>query len=164
MKEWFVFYTQYNHEKKVHEELLKCGFESYLPLLRTIKQWSDRKMKVEIPMFPCYNFVMCEESEIYSILTHKGIVKAIKVGDKFARISEKEMTLMKQIEQHPDEVDIVAERVEMGERIKIKSGCFSGHYGEIIKVKNQKRDGVQLVLLLELFGTKVTTTITSHVA
>jgi transcription antitermination factor NusG len=161
MKEWFVFYTQYNHEKKVHVELLKSGNESYLPVIRSIKQWSDRKKKVETPMFPCYNFVRCKESEIYSILTFNGIVKAIKVGDKFARISENELAIIKRVVEHPDEVQILTENFEKGERVKIQSGCFTGQYGEIIRIKGEGR---QLVLLLELLGTKVVTTITSPIA
>ena len=157
MKKWFVLYAQFNHEKKVHAELLKNGIESYLPILKTLKQWSDRKKKIELVMFPCYNFVFCNESELYSILNYKGIVTVVKFGDKLATISDKEMTLIKQVELHPDEVSILHGNYEKGEKVKIQSGVFSGLIGEILRLKDG--DEKQFVLLLELFGTKVVTTI-----
>lgn len=161
MKEWFVFYTQFNHEKKVHDELLKQGFHSYLPLLKTIKQWSDRKKKTETPLFPCYNFVFCEKHEIHSIVKLNGIIKAVTFAGEYARISQNELDIIKQIELHPNEVSILTTGYEKGKKVKIQSGCFAGMQGEIITVNNKSEKKSDLVLLIELFGTKVVTTITS---
>jgi hypothetical protein len=50
-KHWLVIYTKPRAEKKVNERLLEEGFETYLPLQKVIRQWSDRKKKVEVPLF-----------------------------------------------------------------------------------------------------------------
>ena len=54
MKEWYVFYVRYNHEKKIHQQLLANGYECYLPVFETIKQWSDRKKITEEPLLKSY--------------------------------------------------------------------------------------------------------------
>jgi transcriptional antiterminator RfaH len=60
-KNWFVFYTKSRQEKKVNDLLLRHGFEPYLPLQKVLRQWSDRKKKVEVPLFNSYIFVRVEE-------------------------------------------------------------------------------------------------------
>ena len=54
---WLAIYTKSKNEKKVTEELLKMGIETYCPMVTEIKQWSDRKKKVETPLIPPYVFV-----------------------------------------------------------------------------------------------------------
>jgi len=53
-KKWFVFYTKSRQEKKVNELLLKRGFEPFLPMQAIVRQWSDRKKKVVLPLFNAY--------------------------------------------------------------------------------------------------------------
>ena len=53
-KKWHVFYVQARHEKKVNERLLDCGYETFLPLKKVLKQWSQRKKWVEEPLFRSY--------------------------------------------------------------------------------------------------------------
>ena len=55
--QWFALYTRPKAEKKVEERLSLAGFDSFLPLQTVIKQWSDRKKKVEIPLINSYVFV-----------------------------------------------------------------------------------------------------------
>ena len=56
-KYWYAIYVRSRHEKKVHQLLLEIGIESSLPLIKTTRKWSDRKKKVEIPLFRGYVFV-----------------------------------------------------------------------------------------------------------
>lgn len=157
MKEWFVFYVRYNHEKKIHEQLLASGFTSYLPVLKTIRQWSDRKKLVIEPLFPCYIFVSCELNEVYSVLQISGVVGLVMNGKDRAKLKESEIDLIRKIESKPDEIEICSQTVERGQKVQIQSGSFAGYTGEIL----QFEDGKKMVLLLELFGTKVVTTLAS---
>ena len=54
---WFAVYTQSRAEKKVFERLTKADFEAFLPLTTVVKQWSDRKKKVKVPLINSYVFV-----------------------------------------------------------------------------------------------------------
>jgi transcription antitermination factor NusG len=56
-KKWLVFYTKSRNEKSAYKNLKKFGFEPYLPLQKVLRQWSDRKKKVELPLFNSYIFV-----------------------------------------------------------------------------------------------------------
>ena len=82
---WYALYTKPRAEKKVSSELDFRGFENFLPLQTTIKQWSDRKKKVEIPLFNSYIFVRIDlEKYYYKILEIPGIVKFVKFGKEDA--------------------------------------------------------------------------------
>lgn len=156
-KEWFVFYVRYNHEKKVHKQLLANGLASYLPVFEKIKQWSDRKKKISEPMFPCYLFVHCELKDIYAVLTVNGVVGFVINGKERAKLKESEIELIRKIEAKPDEIRVNTQTAERGKKVQIESGTFAGHTGEIL----QFEDGKKMILLLELFGTKVVTTLAS---
>lgn len=67
-KQWFVFYTKSRQEKKVRDLLLKSGYEVFLPMHKVMRQWSDRKKKVEVPLFNSYIFVNDLEHNISNIL------------------------------------------------------------------------------------------------
>ena len=54
---WYVVYVRSRYEKKVHQLLQEKGIESSLPLIKTVRIWSDRKKKVEVPLFKGYVFV-----------------------------------------------------------------------------------------------------------
>ena len=57
---WYVLYTKPRQEKKVADGLIAIGIAAYCPLVTTIKQWSDRKKKVEVPLINSYVFVNIE--------------------------------------------------------------------------------------------------------
>ena len=56
-KSWYALYTAHQHEKVVEHILSEKGFEVFLPLYMTMRQWSDRPKKLTLPLFPCYVFV-----------------------------------------------------------------------------------------------------------
>jgi hypothetical protein len=51
-----------NGRKKVAEQLTKMGIECYCPLITQVRQWSDRKKKVVVPLFNSYVFVQVADS------------------------------------------------------------------------------------------------------
>lgn len=158
MKKWFVFYVQFNHEKKIHMKLKAAGYESYLPLLSKVKKWSDRIKKVDVPMFPSYSFVNCLEKDIHKIICFEGIVKAIKIGEKYAIVTNEEIEKIKFIERKPDEIEIYSENLEKGRKVEILSGYFKGYIGELIGIKSEKKS---MVILIDFLGTKVVTHLNS---
>lgn len=157
MKEWFIFYVRFNHEKKIHKQLLANGQDSYLPVFVKTRQWSDRKKKIIEPMFPCYLFVNCELHEVYNVLQISGVVGFVMNGEERAKLRDREVALIRKIEANPDEVEVNSSPGETGKKVMILTGSFSGQTGEILQYKNGKK----MILLLELFGTKVVTTLGS---
>ena len=76
-KKWLVLYTKPRNEKKVAERLTKNGFEVYCPLIKTLRQWSDRKKKVEIPMFSSYVFIHIDEKNRQLPLYDQGVMNYV---------------------------------------------------------------------------------------
>ena len=59
---WFALHTRARHEKTVEHRLREEGMETFLPTVKEVHRWSDRKKTVEIPLFSCYVFVRCDLS------------------------------------------------------------------------------------------------------
>lgn len=153
IKRWYVFYSQFNHERKIHEILLKSGYNSFLPLIKKLKQWSDRKKWIEEPLFPCYNFIYIPENEIYEVLKKPGIVKSVSFAKERAYLTDEEMNRIEKIIHHQEEVEIKGgESLAKGDNVKIISGNFKGLEGTVVT----SPDGKKLVLLLDLLGVSVT--------
>src|SRR5258707_7947891 len=54
---WYAVQTRARNEKVVCERLQEQGLDTFLPLVTEIRRWSDRKKKIELPLFSCYVFV-----------------------------------------------------------------------------------------------------------
>ena len=74
---WYAVYTRPRFEKQVVKALLDQGIEGYLPLIKTMRQWSDRKKMVEVPLFSSYVFVHINRSAYDQVLQTQGVVKYI---------------------------------------------------------------------------------------
>ena len=72
---WYVLYTKSRQEKKVTEALNLLGVNAYCPVVTTMKQWSDRKKKVEEPLIKSYVFVNLEESNRDIVFEVPGVVR-----------------------------------------------------------------------------------------
>ena len=74
------------------------GIESSLPLIKITRKWSDRKKKVEIPLFRGYVFVKIDVGrDKLNILQTDGVVKFIGIKKKPSRIPDKDIHWMKML-------------------------------------------------------------------
>ncbi|MFZ0996746.1 MAG: transcription termination/antitermination NusG family protein, partial [Candidatus Sulfotelmatobacter sp.] len=54
--QWYAIRTRSRHEKIVADQLERQSIESFLPLVKSTRKWSDRKKEVELPLFSGYSF------------------------------------------------------------------------------------------------------------
>jgi transcription antitermination factor NusG len=87
-KKWIAVYTRPRHEKTVEQELIDKRFETYLPILRERRKWSDRKKWIEFPMFRSYVFTRITFNQVLPVLETIGVVKIIKFGNKPAVVQD----------------------------------------------------------------------------
>jgi len=73
-KLWYAFYCKSRSEKRLNDLLLRDGYESYLPLKTELRQWSDRRKKVKVPLLPGYVFVKCSRKDIQSVVRYPHVV------------------------------------------------------------------------------------------
>src|ERR1700759_4657051 len=145
---WYPVYTQPRAEKKAYQALVNKGIETYLPLHRQLKQWSDRKKWVEEPFIKSYLFVRINEHQQTEVLMTKGIARFIYFSGRIASMPDRQIDELKLLMASPYELEVTAEHLQPGEKIVIKAGPLKGLTGEIISYRSQK----QLALRLENLG------------
>jgi transcription termination/antitermination protein NusG len=96
-KKWLVFYTKSRQEKKSALMLEKKHFQVFLPLHKVLRQWADRKKKVEVPLFNSYLFVYAETADIVKILQVPGLAWNVRHNGHPAMIKESEIDMIKRV-------------------------------------------------------------------
>lgn len=147
---WYVLYTNPKAEKKVSQQLESMGIEVYCPLVTTIKQWSDRKRKVETPLFTSYVFVNIEEKDKNQIFAAKGVVKFLFWLGKPAIVRDEEIEAIKKW-LTKDVFDVEVDSVKKGDHLIIKEGLFKNHSGLVYEVNKNN-----VKLLIESIGIVIT--------
>ena len=137
MKNWFVLYTKPKQELRVVDELSKIGIYSYCPTVKMMKQYSDRKKKIEKPLIPSYIMVYIEESKRKSVFSIPGIVRYLFWLGKPAIVHENEINIMK---KHLEGVysSISISKLIIGQLYKISEGPLAGNTGKIVEMKKNK--------------------------
>lgn len=155
-KQWYVFYTRSRWEKKVLQLLEREGYEVFLPVHKVMRQWSDRKKKVEVPLFNSYIFVSVERSSIYDVLQVPGIVKNLLYNGEPAVLHEKEyQQINKWLDTGlPLEVQGLSDNVNLGDHIKVTEGSFRGVEGELYRI-----DDTTCAVLIESLQQVLTITV-----
>jgi len=144
---WHVLYVKSRHEKKVNFLLKESKLESFVPTVTTIRQWSDRKKKIQKPLFPSYVFVNIKsKQEFYSALTIQGVFKYLRFGDYIATVKEQDISIMKGLLKLNGISDVSTNNYlpAIGERMKINSGQLSGLRCQVVKTKNSNRVFVRI--------------------
>lgn len=137
---WYAAYTKPRSEKKVYELLTQYDFDSYLPLVTTIRQWSDRKKKVQLPLIPSYIFVKTEEQNLKNILPINGIIRILKHLGKPAIIRDYEIENLKILLSDTDNISFIDNiNLKKGDSIIVEKGVFKGLIAECIKLNGKHR-------------------------
>lgn len=144
--QWYVLYTQPRHEKKAAHILQQKGYTTYLPLQTTMKQWSDRKKKVEVPLFSSYVFIKTElERSHIDILNTPGIVKFVTLGKEIAKVREEHINQIRLLLSQFEELDVVdANPLQLKQKVEIIAGPFTGMKGVLMDYKGTKQFALEI--------------------
>ena len=156
-KTWYVFYTKSRQEKKVKDLLQRSGFEVFLPMQKVMRQWSDRRKKVEVPLFNSYIFVRDHEYRIADILQTPGVAWNIRHNGKPAVLREEEFQLIQRFIDTGYFLETTGEveTFRVGDRAKIIDGPLAGLSGILTgEDKNQRfnvlLEGIQQVIQVQM--------------
>ena len=147
---WFVIYTKSRQEKKVALQLEKMGITVYCPMINQIRQWSDRKKKVEVPLISSYVFVQLKERDREAVFEVPGIVRYVYWLEKPAIVRDEEIAVMKAW-LSTQTVEAKVESLRRGDRMKVSSGVFEGKEGFVEEISKNR-----VLLLLPDLGMKIT--------
>jgi len=123
---WYAFYCRSRAEKKLNDLLLRDDYTVFLPLKTELRQWSDRKKKVKLPLMSGYIFVKCQVTDIYAILNYPYVVAVVKNNKEYAVISEMEIERLRVIADGGYEVLDSCADFSKGDTVLINSGPFKG--------------------------------------
>ena len=136
-KYWYAIYVKRRHEKSVNTELQEKGIESSLPLMTQTRQWSDRRKKVEVPLFRGYVFVKIDiKNEKLPVLTTSGVVKFVTFNNVTVPIPEDQMYWLQQMIAS----DLLLSQEQdfpVGTEIDVMFGPLKGLRGQV-KQKNSE--------------------------
>lgn len=144
---WYVIYTKPKWEKKVADKLTQIGIECYCPLITQVKQWSDRKKKIEVPLFNSYVFVQLADSDRNSVFEVAGVVRYLFWLGKPAIVRDEEINIIKTSLKATNISDISVSSIQVGDRIKLENGAFVNQDAIVQEVSN-----THYILVLESLG------------
>jgi transcription antitermination factor NusG len=155
---WFVVKTKTRAEKKVAQDLLSAGWEAYCPTYFVLKQWSDRKKKVEIPLINGVVFVRFGRKSEADIYKNINVSTILKEGQKISVVYDYEVDNLKILCNQWDEDLITREEainLNTGDYVEVKRGSFAGLRGDLIKTKGKHKIVVHLEMLHMSFHVEV---------
>jgi len=148
-KYWYAVFTKPRSEKKVLERMLDNDIEAFLPLIKTVRQWSDRKKTVHLPLIPSYVFVKIEEKDLYKTLPIPGTVNVLKHLGKPAKIKEFEIENLKILCNSDEKIEVSNNmRVVIGDAVEVTNGPFMG----LIAICEKTSGSHRVVVKIESLG------------
>ncbi len=158
---WYAVHTRSRHEKMVAQRLREQGLDSYLPLLKQTRRWSDRKKIVEMPLFGCYVFVRMALTgqERLRVCTTDGVLQIVGSRGAGLPIPDEQMDAVRLLlaEQLPCSAHPF---LKIGERVRVRGGAMDGVEG-ILLAHNRDRtlvvsvDVIQRSLAVRIEGYRV---------
>lgn len=131
---WYVVYTASRQEKKVAAMLDRYQIRYYLPLVKKLRLWSDRKKWVEMPLFNGYIFVQPKPAERDQVLQIPGVVKYLKYNGADARVSSAEIDLINRLIDKGYHLESgAAGSLRKGDKVNIEQGPLKGIEAEVLK-------------------------------
>jgi transcription antitermination factor NusG len=162
-KKWLAVYTRPRWEKKVDLLLKEKGTESYCPLNKVRRKWSDRVKVVEEPLFKSYVFVKVSENDRLQVRTTPGVINFVYWNGKPAVIKEKEIaTIRKFLDEYQDVEVFPINNFEVDQRVKITMGPLMDQEGKVLAIRKKTVkvaiDSLGYVLVAYIERSKLTST------
>ncbi len=150
---WYVLFVRSNQEKKVADGLRARDVEHFLPCYKSVRQWKDRRVKLEIPLFPGYVFLRLPLAERAKVLTVSNVVSLVGARNQPSAISDEEIAWIKlsieygMAEPYP--------YLKLGERVMVSEGVLCGMEGILVQRRNKARVVVSLDSIARAFVVEI---------
>ena len=145
---WYVAYTRHLCEKKVSERLSAKDIVHYLPMYTIVRQWSDRKKKVDKPLISSVVFIKTKHRELNKIYSTPGINGLLQFNGKPAIVREHEIQNLRILlqEVHADEIEKVT--IQAGDLVEVIHGPCQGMQAYAMQMQNN----IRLIIEIKSMG------------
>jgi transcription antitermination factor NusG len=164
IKKWFAVYTRPRWEKKVNQLFVEKGLESYCPLNKVRRKWSDRIKVVEEPLFKSYVFVKVTEEDSAVVRMTSGAINFVYWNGKPAIIKEREINAIRRFLDEYENVEARPAELKVNQRVRITNGMLMDHEGKVVDLRNKMAkieiDSLGYILIAYIDRTKLTSVAT----
>ena len=143
---WYAAYTSANHEKRVAAQLGVRAVEHFLPLYESVRRWKDRRIKLQLPLFPGYVFVRLALRDRLQVLQVPGVAKLVGFNGTPAALPQGEIETLRtsladevRAQPHP--------YLTIGRRVRVRAGSLAGLEGILVQKKKRARFVISLDLI-----------------
>ena len=156
---WYAVQTRARNEKVISERLQEQGLTTFLPLVTEVRRWSDRKKKVELPLFSCYVFVKLVASnndERMRVYRTNGVFRIVSMRGEAIPIPNEQIEALRAVvtqqvpwAEHPF--------LKIGQRVRIRGGSLEGVEGVLLSRNGDRTliisvDAIQRSLAVRVEG------------
>jgi transcriptional antiterminator NusG len=134
---WYVMYTRSRAEKKVADMLKEEGVVVYLPMVEELRQWSDRKKKVQKALFNGYVFVKTHRNNLWNCLKVPGAVKFVHFSGEHAIVRDEDVETIQRVVATGVAIETDGSDIGPGEKVKVIGGSLEDMIGECIEKGNK---------------------------
>ena len=143
---WYVAYTNSNYEKSVAAQLERRSVEHFLPLFGSERRRKDRRVKLQLPLFPGYVFVRFNMRDRLRVLQVPGVARLVGFNGLPCPVPDSDIEalqicLSRNVSLEPHSY------VQVGRRVRIGAGPLEGMEGIVIRRKNRLRFIISLSLI-----------------
>jgi transcription antitermination factor NusG len=158
MGRWFALHTRARNERVVAWRLTQQGVTTFLPVTIEVRRWSDRKKRIETPLFSCYVFVRLSGTaeERLAMYHTDGIFGVVGARGEGIAIPDEQIDSIKTLveqkiacREHPF--------LKVGQRVRVHGGAMDGIEG-VLQACNGDRtlvvsvDAIQRSLAIRIEG------------
>ncbi|GGE40030.1 UpxY family transcription antiterminator [Psychroflexus planctonicus] len=137
-EQWLVLYTKPNTSRNLAKQLNTAGIEAYCPTKTEVRQWSDRKKKVQVPVLPSMILVKAKPSNRQIVFEFNGALRFLFWAKKPAIVSEREVEALRDSLEKPNVVSAEVEAIKPGQKIDLSELGFEGQEGNVKYVSGNK--------------------------
>jgi transcription antitermination factor NusG len=151
---WYAAYTLANHERRVVDQLAYKSIEQFLPLYESVRRWKDRRMHLQVPLFPGYVFVRIPLEARLEVLGVRSVVRLVGFNGCPEALPDSEIDTLRRglgqglrAEPHP--------YLKIGRRVRIRSGPLQGMEGILVNRKGNYRVVLSVELIMRSLAAEV---------
>ena len=158
---WYGLHTRPRHEKIVAQRLEERGVTAFLPVVTEVHRWSDRKKRVQVPLFGCYVFARFTPNRVdrLRVLRVDGVFGLVGAKGEGTPIPDEQIEAVRSLVEtqlpwysHPF--------LKIGQRVRIRSGVLDGLEGILVSRDDDRSlvisiDAIQRSLAVRIEGYEV---------
>lgn len=143
---WYAVQVRANQEGFARTLLESRSYETFLPTYVAIRRWSDRRKRLELPLFPGYVFCRIAHVERVGACTLRPVIRIVGNGSAPTPVDETELEALQSViradlDRQP------CEQLAVGQRVVVVDGPLAGHRGRLDESRRRCRFVVSISLI-----------------